>query len=147
MKPLLFALCLLTTTTTYAQLLAPDPQKATLVFFREFPSRFGHECWSCNYRITVNKHRICNLSENRFVVYTTDPGTTLVMSRPARSLFAARAKSRLVLQTEANKIYYIRCDQNTAGSLGRGALVMRLNDVAQAMPTLAGMKPDACMRE
>lgn len=147
MKPLVVALFLLATTATHAQLLAPDPQKATLVFFREFPSRFGHECWSCNYRITVNKHRICNLSENRFVVYTTDPGTTLLTSRPARNLFAVRTENRLMLQTEANKIYYIRCDQNTAGSLGRGALVMRLNDVGQAMPTLAGMKPDACMGE
>jgi Protein of unknown function (DUF2846) len=146
MKPAFFTVFLLFSAQAFGQLLQPDPERATLVFFREFPSRFGNECWSCNYQIKVNGKQICNLSENRFVVYTVQPGNTLLESQPARRLFGRRTKGKVVLQTESNKIYYIRCNQNTdrVGPTSRGALGMKLDDVARAIPTLAEMKLDAC---
>ncbi len=145
MKRLLLSICLLVSIHTRGQLLSPDPERATLVFFREFPSRFGGECGTCNYQIMVNGRRICNLSENRYLVYRVDAGTHILKSRPAGLSFSKRARSQLTLSADVNKIYYIRCDQRTDHVVtGRGALTMTITDVAKALPTLTGMKEDAC---
>lgn len=145
MRPALLLCCLLMGGQSFGQLLSPDPERATLVFFREFPSRYGGECGMCNYQISVNGRRICNLSENRYLVYRIKAGTLIIKSRPAGISFNRRAISQIMLSAEVNKVYFIRCDQRTDETVnGRGALVMTLNDVAKALPTLVGMKEDVC---
>jgi hypothetical protein len=142
MKLLIIPCLLLLSFSGSAQLLAPVPERSTFVIFREFPSRYGHESWSRNYRITVNKQAVCNLSENRYIVYTALPGPTTILSRPARGLFRHRAVEKLALNALANKVYYIRCDQRNDRT--RERLAMTLNDVAKAIPTLKDMKMDRC---
>jgi hypothetical protein len=123
----------------------PDPEFATLVLYRTFSTSNHAPDFQVNQRIWINGEQVCKLSDNRYMPYLLPPGPVLIKARGRDifSLVSIGRKRKLMLNTKAGKVYYIRCDMPGNRLYGATHLAEVPFDAQQASRT--AMQPDRCM--
>jgi len=133
--------CLLGNQICAQPVVRPDPEKATLVIYRDFSTSNYVPDFHVNFNIWVNGQRICKLSDNRYLVYAIDPGPVNLQAKAAGFFLSKRR--RFMTDVKVGQVYYISCYQRN-DILFRW-LEMTLVPYENSRARMTNMQADHCM--
>lgn len=137
---LIAPICLFAQVNTKSETIEPDPDLATVVFYRTADAERVMDNWG----IFNHQERICKLSSYKYLVYKTSQGVSDFRGQAWGILKRPENQEGLELPLEKGEIYYVKVDISAIPF----NVKMIFSEVTErtAVLQLKDMKPDRCNR-